>query len=142
MGGQRFDFPCNSRNVLLSIRDSRILKGRWMHTIVETPVFIRSAKLAGVTEDELNEIKTVLSNTPDAGDEMPGTGGARKLRFAGKGKGKSGGYRVITFYSGEDIPVFLLDIYSKGEKIDLTQDEKNTLKKILGSIADSYRRRR
>lgn len=112
-----------------------------MHTIVETPVFIRSAKNAGVTEAELDEIKAFLAMTPDAGDEMPGTGGARKLRFAGKGKGKSGGYRVITFYSGEDIPVFLLDIYSKGEKIDLTQDEKNTLRKILGSIADSYRRK-
>lgn len=111
-----------------------------MHTIVETPVFMRSAKRMGVTEDELEEIKTLLSDTPDAGDEMPGTGGARKLRVAGKGKGKSGGYRVITFYSGVDIPVFLLDIYAKGEKIDLTQDEKNTLKKILGHIADSYRR--
>jgi hypothetical protein len=110
-----------------------------MHTIVETPVFIRSAKNAGVTEEELDEIKAILSNTPNAGDEMPGTGGARKLRVAGKGKGKSGGYRVITFYSGVDIPVFLLDIYAKGEKIDLSQDEKNTLKKILGRIVESYR---
>jgi hypothetical protein len=110
-----------------------------MHTIVETPVFIRSAKNAGVMEEELDEIKAILSNTPNAGDEMPGTGGARKLRVAGKGKGKSGGYRVITFYSGVDIPVFLLDIYAKGEKIDLTQDEKNTLKKILGRIVESYR---
>ena len=40
-----------------------------MHTVVETPVFIRSAKHAGVTEDELDEIKDFLSNTPDAGDE-------------------------------------------------------------------------
>lgn len=113
-----------------------------MHTVVETPLFIRSAKRVGVTEAELDAIKLLIADTPDAGDEMPGTGGARKLRFAGKGKGKSGGYRVITFYSGPDIPVFLLDIYAKGEKIDLTQDEKNTLKKILSNIADSYRRNR
>lgn len=93
----------------------------------------------GVTKDELDEIKEIFSSTPDAGDEMPGMGGARKLRVAGRGKGKSGGYRVITFYSGVDIPVFLLDIYAKGEKIDLTQDEKNTLRKLLGRIADSYR---
>jgi hypothetical protein len=71
---------------------------------------------------------------------MPGTGGARKMRFAAKGKGKSGGYRVITFYSGVEMPVFLLDIYAKGEKIDLTQDEKNTLRQILRHIADAYRR--
>ncbi len=110
-----------------------------MHTIVETPVFIRSAKRAGVTDEELDAIRTLLAQSPDAGDEMPGTGGARKLRFAARGKGKSGGYRIITFYSGEDIPVFLLDIYAKGEKVDLTQSEKNTLKKILAEIVETYR---
>jgi hypothetical protein len=41
------------------------------------------------------------------------------VRFAGKGKGKSGGYRVITFYSGSDIPVFLLNMFAKNEKADL-----------------------
>ena len=75
------------------------------------------------------------------GDEMPGTGGARKVRFAARGKGKSGGYRVITFYSGEDIPVFLLDVYAKGEKIDLTQSEKNELRFILDRIVKTYRSR-
>ena len=112
-----------------------------MHTVVETPVFIRSAKNAGMSGEELDTIKTFLAQTPDAGDEMPGTGGARKIRFAARGKGKSSGYRVITFYSGEDIPVFLLDVYAKGEKIDLTQDEKKTLRSILGTIVEAYRRR-
>jgi hypothetical protein len=110
-----------------------------MHTVVETPIFIRSAKEAGVTGDELDAIKNFLARSPDAGDEMPGTGGARKLRFAARGKGKSGGYRVITFYSGEGIPVFLLDIYAKGEKIDLTQSEKNALKRILAELVETYR---
>ena len=111
-----------------------------MHTVVETPVFIRNARKAGVTEEELEHITTFLAQTPEAGDEMPGTGGARKIRFAAKGKGKSGGYRVITFYSGIDMPVFLLDVYAKGEKIDLTQDEKNILRNILRHIAEAYRR--
>ncbi|MBZ0302246.1 MAG: type II toxin-antitoxin system RelE/ParE family toxin [Anaerolineae bacterium] len=111
-----------------------------MHTIVETPVFMRSAKDARVTEAELDHIKDFLAHNPTAGDEMPGTGGARKVRFAARGKGKSGGYRVITFYSGEDIPVFLLDVYAKGEKIDLTQDEKNILRNILREIVETYRR--
>jgi hypothetical protein len=44
------------------------------------------------------------------------------------------------FYSGVDMPVFLLDLYAKGEKIDLTQGEKNTLRTILRHIADAYRR--
>ena len=42
-------------------------------------------------------------------------------------------------YSGVDVPVFLFDISPKGEKIDLTQDEKHTLRKILRHIADGYR---
>ena len=111
-----------------------------MHTLVETPVFIRSAKKAGVTDTEIDTIKTFLAKNPTAGDEMPGTGGARKIRFPARGKGKSGGYRVITFYSGEDIPVFLLDIYAKGEKIDFTQEEKKILKQLLGKIVEAYRR--
>lgn len=112
-----------------------------MHTIVETPVVIRSARRVGVTEEELDEIRTDLAQSPNAGAAMPGTGGARKLRFAARGRGKRGGYRVITFYSGQDIPVFLLDIYAKGERVDLTQQEKNTLRIILGRIVEEYRRR-
>jgi len=78
---------------------------------------------------------------PAAGDEIKGTGGARKVRFAGKGKGKSGGYRVITFYSGNDIPVFLLNVFAKNEKIDLSQAERNDLKMTLAALANTYRRR-
>lgn len=73
---------------------------------------------------------------------MAGTGGARKLRFAAKGKGKSGGARIITFYSGVDVPVFLLNVFSKGDKVNLTMAERNELKKILGSVARAYRERK
>ncbi len=55
-----------------------------MHTVVETPVFIRGATQAGMTETELNEIRTFLADNPGAGDLMPGTGGARKIRLASK----------------------------------------------------------
>jgi len=110
-----------------------------MHTIVETPIFIRRAKKLGISDERLDTIKMLLAQKPDSGVEMPGTGGARKLRVAAEGKGKSGGYRVITFYTGKNLPVFLLDIYAKGEKIDLTQDEKNILKRVLGQIAETYR---
>ncbi len=71
---------------------------------------------------------------------MRGTGGARKIRFAGRGKGKSGGYRIVTFYAGKDIPVFLLSIFSKGEKADLSQAERNEFKQILTSLAETYRK--
>ena len=53
-----------------------------------------------------------------------GTGGARKVRFAGRGKGKSG-YRLITLYSGGDVPVFLLTMFAKGERSDMSKAEHN-----------------
>jgi len=113
-----------------------------MHTVVETRVYLRDAKDAGLTEAERLEIVGWLSVHPDAGDEIKHTGGARKVRFAGKGKGKSAGYRVITFYSGPDIPVFLLNIFAKGEKVNLTQSERNELRDVLAELGKSYRERR
>lgn len=90
-------------------------------------------------DDEVLRLKVFLSENPDAGDLIPGTGGARKLRFARPGKGKSGGYRVVTFYTGEDIPVFLMDVYAKGEKINLSARERVELKKELESFVKEYR---
>ena len=113
-----------------------------MQTVIETESFLCDAKVAGLTEQERSEIVDFIALNPLAGDEIKGTGGARKVRFAGRGKGKSGGYRVITFYSGEDIPVFLLNVFAKNEKIDLSQAEWNELKATLATLADAYRRRR
>ena len=61
--------------------------------VVETAPFIAAAKAAGLSSGEVDRIVDYLAGHPDAGDAIQGTGGARKLRFAGRGKGKSGGYR-------------------------------------------------
>jgi hypothetical protein len=84
-------------------------------------------------------IITAIAANPLAGDLIPGTGGARKVPFGGRGKGKSGGYRVITYYAAEDVPVFLLDVYGKGDRIDLSQAERNALRSILDRLADAWR---
>jgi hypothetical protein len=110
-----------------------------MHTVVETPSYLADAKAAGLTEAEREAVVEMLANHPEAGDEIGGTGGARKVRVAGRGKGKSGGYRVITFYSGKDVPVFLLALYSKGEKANLSKAERNELRGILRDIVREYR---
>lgn len=92
-----------------------------------------------MSPEEKARLKSFLAEHPDAGALIVGTGGARKLRFAPTGRGKSGGYRVITYYCADDIPVFLMDVYSKGEKISLTAMEKVELKKELDAFADEYR---
>jgi hypothetical protein len=61
------------------------------------------------------------------------------VRFAGRGKGKSGGYRVITFFTGTDVPVFLLNIFAKNEKTDLKPRERRLLKTVLADIVKEYR---
>ena len=109
------------------------------HCVIETQTFVNAAAEVGLDEDDRRKIVLFLSDNPTAGDLITGTGGARKLRFAFRGRGKSGGVRVITYFAAEDIPVFLLDVYDKTVKINLTQAERNALKVNLATMADQYR---
>jgi len=113
-----------------------------MQTVIEMPEFIRCAKKLGLSDDERDNIIDMIATTPEKGDEISGTGGVRKVRIAGRGKGKSGGYRVITFFSGSDIPVFLLYMYGKGQKANITDTEKHTFKIATSAIVDRYRRKK
>lgn len=110
-----------------------------MHTVIEMHGYLSSAKDENVTEEERSEIVSFIASNPDAGDIMAGTGGARKVRFGGRGKGKSGGYRIVTFYAAEDMPVFLLDIYSKDTQANLSKADRNELRKILTSLPQLWR---
>jgi hypothetical protein len=101
--------------------------------------FLRDAARAGLSETERDEIITMIARDPTVGDVIPGTGGARKLRVAGRGKGKSGGYRIISYFAAEDVPVLMLAIIDKGERADLTKAEQNELRAELSGVADDYR---
>ena len=111
-----------------------------MHAVVEMPQFLSDAKAAGVSDKQRGAIIDRIAAEPTVGDLIQGSGGARKVRFAGRGKGKSGGYRVITFYAGREMPVFLLALYGKGERASLSHAERNELRSLLGSIVDTYRK--
>jgi len=106
-------------------------------TIVELPTY--EARLKGrMTEPEAEDVKTVISADPECGDVMKGTGGIRKVRFAVGGRGKSGGVRVIYYYYNETLPVFLLTVFAKSEKDNLTQRERNDLAKLVRILIESY----
>ncbi len=109
-----------------------------LQTVVETIAFRRSAAQAGMSGEEIEDLIDFLSANPDAGDAIVGTGGCRKVRVAGRGKGKSGGYRVITFFSGPAIPVFLLYAYSKADRSDLDGSERSGLKKLAKILGEGY----
>lgn len=110
-----------------------------MQTVIETPAFIASAKDEGISEEERASIVATIAKDPSAGNIIRGTGGARKLRIAKPGGGKSGGYRVITFYADETMPVFLLDVYSKDRQANLSDAERNELRGILAALPRIWR---
>jgi hypothetical protein len=112
----------------------------FMQTIIRTPTFLSDAKAAGLSDDEQNDIVSEISKNPVAGAIMEGTGGCRKLRFAGRGKGKSGGYRTVHYYAGDDVPVLLLALIDKGEDENLNKAERNELRIELAGYADDYRK--
>jgi len=108
-------------------------------TVVETPLFIREADRLLSDKDRM-ELVEFLAKNPKSGIIMQGTGGVRKLRWARPGKGKSGGVRVIYYYYNETVPLFALNVFAKSEKINLTGDEKNALKKITSQIVEEYKK--
>ena len=112
-----------------------------MHTVIETPAYLRAADEAGMTDRQRELAVLSLAESPQAGAVMPETGGCRKLRIAKEGSGKSGGYRVITYFGGNDLPVFLLTVFSKGQKADLSKAERNALAKLTKTLADSLGRK-
>ena len=111
-----------------------------MHTVIETPMYLRHVRENGLDDAEEEDIVSLVAADPTAGDLMVGTGGARKLRVAGRGKGKSGGYRVIHYFAAKDVPVFLLALFGKGRPTNLTQAQRNDLAAMLPQISEAYRK--
>lgn len=117
------------------------MKVRKLHTVAETPEFIKQAK-ALWDEDTHQEFISFISQNPIAGDLISETGGARKIRWAvNSHKGKRGGARIIYYYHNHRIPVFLFKIYAKNQKDNLTLYEKQLLHNIIQLIVKTYKER-
>ena len=113
-----------------------------MHSVIETPPFLAAARNEGIDDAERESIVSYFASHPSAGEVIPGTGGARKVRIAGRSKGKSGGYRVVTFYAADDMPVFLLTVYGKGRRANLSKSERNALRELLTALPREWRAER
>jgi hypothetical protein len=109
-----------------------------MITIVELPEYMRKIEKL-LDEEERNNVIRYLALNPRSGVLIKGSGGIRKIRWARKGMGKSGGARIIYFFHDEDIPVFLLTAFGKNEKANLTKSERNELAKLTHLLVESYK---
>lgn len=110
-------------------------------TVVETNAFIRRAEKL-LSEEEHEELLLYLALHPADGDEIQGTGGVRKLRFAAKGRGKSGGVRAIYYYYDQENPLYALFLYGKNEQVNLTPEQKTEMAKLAAAIKHAATNRR
>ena len=106
-------------------------------TVIETPSFLQDAKKL-LHDDEREAIVTFLSSKPCAGVLIKGAGGIRKIRWAREDTGKSGAFRVIYYFHSMDIPLFILNVFAKNEKVNISQAERNELKKLTGLLVKQY----
>ena len=108
-----------------------------LQTVVETPAYLAAARgvLSGALRDR---VVNMVAENPEVG--VPLGGGLRKARIARPGRGKSGGVRVVFLSAGEDIPVFLLTVFAKNEKANLTAGERTVLIASAKELAADYRR--
>lgn len=96
---------------------------------IETPIFTSDLNEL-LTDDEYAEFQQYLADNPRWGDVIQDTGGLRKIRWSGNGKGKRGGVRVIYYYLTADAQIRLLLIYKKGVQDNLTEKQKKILRKL------------
>lgn len=107
--------------------------------VVETDGFAKDARKI-FTEDELADLHQHFGMFRLLGAVIKGTGGLRKARWGARGKGKRGGVRIYYYYGGDHVPIFLIAIYAKSEKSDMTPTEKKAAAKLVEALQLEYQR--
>lgn len=87
-----------------------------------------------LTEPEAQWLESTLAQNPAAGNVVSGTGGVRKLRVALRGRGKSGGARVIYYFRGARQRVYLILAYRKNTRLNLTAAERRVMRTLVAKL--------
>jgi hypothetical protein len=111
-----------------------------VHTVVETPAFTSRVKKLGLSTNELASIYDTYAVDPDYGKVVRNTGGLRKGRVAKDDTGKSGGYRVFSFFADRDNPVFLLWMLDKTDEDTLTAEQEKAFKALTTQLKKELRK--
>ena len=100
---------------------------------IETSTFTKQLPRY-LDDDRYAALQAFLAAHPAAGEVIPGTGGVRKIRWGMPGRGKRGGARIVYYWlTGED-HIYLLTLYAKGIKDDLTAAERDAWRKAVEAI--------
>ena len=108
---------------------------RPLQTVVELPEFLRRASAIMSEAERLGLVDYIAAN-PDAGVSLGG--GLRKVRIPREGGGKSGGYRTVYVFGGAHMPIFLVTVFAKNEKDNLTKTEQAAAVQLSKLLLDSY----
>ncbi|WP_324262852.1 type II toxin-antitoxin system RelE/ParE family toxin [Altererythrobacter sp. H2] len=111
-----------------------------IHTVVETTAFTARTKALGLTADELAAVYDVYATAPHYGAVVRKTGGLRKGRVAKAQGGKSGGYRVFSFFADRENSVFLLWLLDKSDEDTLTDEQAKTFKQLTALLKKELRK--
>ena len=134
---------CVEFRALTAVRQWRIedvVKERPAQTVAEMPSYTsKASKLLTVAERDT--VVWTVANEPESGVLIQGTGGIRKIRFGIGSRGKRGGVRVAYFFHNEHMPIYMLAIFAKNEKSDLSASERSALAKLTRSLVQHHRRK-
>ncbi|MEK6542498.1 MAG: type II toxin-antitoxin system RelE/ParE family toxin [Pseudomonadota bacterium] len=106
-----------------------------LHTVVELTTFVKQAK-AIMSDDERSAIVNTIAANPECGVALGG--GLRKVRIAREGAGKSGGYRTLFVFGGANVPLFLVTVFAKNEKGNLSKAELAHVVQLGKTLLASY----
>jgi len=98
--------------------------------IIETSVFTRKIREL-ISDEEYGELQFALIQRPDSGVVIPQSGGIRKIRWSGSGRGKRGGIRVIYYWYVNEQQIYMLLAYAKNEQANLSTAQLKVLKKLV-----------
>lgn len=106
-------------------------------TFIETNEFTRKWEQLGLTDEDLRRLENSILENPQLGKIIKGTGKLRKMRFGFPQRGKRGSARVcyVDFFMHDTI--YMITVYAKNEKENLSQKERNDIKKAIGILEES-----
>jgi mRNA-degrading endonuclease RelE of RelBE toxin-antitoxin system len=100
--------------------------------IIETSIFTKRV-LEILSEEEYRNFQISLISDPSAGKIIQGSGGIRKIRWSGSGRGKRGGSRILYYWYNEKGLMLMLFIFRKNERDNLSKNQIKILKSIVES---------